>query len=181
MRWSGWRAKAPFKEAIAPRVLAVVDPALAALGADPDPECWIVWGDDPSSRYMMLVPTASGLVQVNVRVSVPGEGPRAGGKVVRWSRVQLGELSVEIQGGHRLVTFQVESQVLTGADAAADTITELAQTLFAAVDGRPASIPAKARTGANGARTGRTRPATAGRASTAKAARRATSPKGVTT
>ena len=52
----------------------------------------------------------AGLVQVNVRVNVPGEGPRTTGKLVRWHRVQVGELSVEIQGGHRLLTFQVESQ-----------------------------------------------------------------------
>ncbi len=70
-------------------------------------------------------------------MSVPGEGPRAGGKVVRWQRVQLGELAVEIQGGHRLVTFQVETQVLNGADAAADAIATFAQTMFAEVDGRP--------------------------------------------
>ena len=75
--------------------------------------------------------------------SVPGEGPRAGGKVVRWQRVQLGELAVEIQGGHRLVTFQVETQVLNGADAAADAIAAFAQTIFAAVDGRPAPSPAR--------------------------------------
>jgi len=142
MRWSGWRAKAPFKDSIAPNVLAVVDEALTGLGADPDSECWVLWGDDPSSRYTLLVPTASGLVLVNVRVAVPGEGPRAGGKVVRWQRVQLGELAVEIQGGHRLVTFQVESHVLNGADATADAISVFALTLFAAADGRPAPIPA---------------------------------------
>ena len=108
------------------------------LGAEADPECWVVWGDDPGVRYMILVPTPSGLVQVNVRVNVPGEGPRAGGKVIRWNRVQLGELAVEIQGGHRLVTFQVEAQVLNGADATADAIAAFAHALFAAVDGRPA-------------------------------------------
>ena len=145
MRWSGWRAKAPFKDSVSPKVLAIVDAALSGLGAEPDPECWVVWGDDPRSRYMLLVPTASGLAVVNVRVSVPGEGPRAGGKVVRWQRVQLGELSIEIQGGHRLVTFQVEAQVLSGADAAADAITTFAQSLFAAVDGRPAPVAAKGR------------------------------------
>ena len=90
---------------------------------------------------------------------------------MRWQRVQLGELAVEIQGGHRLVTFQVEAQVLNGADAAADAIAFFARTLFAAVDGRPAptpvtvkkSGPAKAGRrpgrGATKARTG-TRPAT---------------------
>ena len=167
MRWSGWRAKAPFKDSVSPKVLAVVDAALAGLGADPDPECWVVWGDDPSSRYMLLVPTASGLVQVNVRVAVPGEGPRAGGKVVRWQRVQLGELAVEIQGGHRLVTFQVETQVLNGADAAADAIAAFAQTLFAAVDGRPAPIPVKAEGSAREAgATARTGAATKARAGT---------------
>jgi hypothetical protein len=145
MRWSGWRAKAPFKDAIAPKVLSVLDSALAGLGADPDPDCWVIWGDDPRVRYMLLVPTPSGLVLVTVRVSVPGEGARAGGKVVRWSRVQLGELAVEIQGGHRLVTFQVETHVLNGADAAADAIAAFAQTLFAAADGRPAPTPTKAR------------------------------------
>lgn len=168
MRWSGWRAKAPFKDSISPKVLATVDAALAGLGADADPECWVVWGDDPMSRYMLLVPTASGLVLVNVRVSVPGEGPRAGGKVVRWSRVQLGELAVEIQGGHRLVTFQVEAQVLNGADAAADAIAVFAQTLFAAVDGRPAPVPAKGKTAAP-SKTGKAAGARAGARSGASA------------
>lgn len=143
MRWSGWRAKAPFKDSVSPKVLAIVDAALAGLGAEPDPECWVLWGDDPRSRYMLLAPTPSGLAVVNVRVSVPGEGPRAGGKVVRWQRVQLGELSIEVQGGHRLVTFQVEAQVLSGTDAAADAITAFAQSLFAAVDGRPVPVAAK--------------------------------------
>jgi hypothetical protein len=179
MRWSGWRAKAPFKDSISPKVLAVVDAALAGLGADPDPECWVIWGDDPSSRYTLFAPTASGLVQVNVRVMVPGEGPRAGGKVVRWSRVQLGELAVEIQGGHHLVTFQVETQVLNGADAAADAIADFAQTLFAAVDGRPAPVLAKGRraTPAKAGTAAKTRAGT--RPGAAKATtRRLTAPKG---
>jgi hypothetical protein len=171
MRWSGWRAKAPFKDSVSPKVLAIVDIALASLGADPDPECWVLWGDDPRSRYTLFVPTASGLIQVNVRVQVPGEGPRAGGKVVRWSRVQLGELAVEVQGGHRLVTFQVETQVLTGADAAADAIVEFAQTLFAAVDGRPAPVPAKRR---------KSTPAKTGTAAKARAETRPGAPKATT-
>jgi hypothetical protein len=140
MRLSDWRAKAPHKDSVAPKVMAVVDQALAALGAGPDPECWIAWGDDPGIRYLILAPTAGGLVQVSVRVAVPGEGPRASGKVIRWNRLQLGELAVEIQGGHRLVTFQVETFVLNGADATADGIAAFAQSLFAAVDGRPSVV-----------------------------------------
>jgi hypothetical protein len=136
MRLGAWRAKAPNKDSAAPKVVAVLEQALDALGAERDPECWVAWGDDPAIRYLVLAPTPSGLAQINVRVAVPGEGPRASGKVVRWNRLQLGELAVEIQGGHRLVTFQVESVVLNGADATADAIAVFAQALFAAVDGR---------------------------------------------
>jgi hypothetical protein len=153
MRLSDWRGLAPNKGSVSPKVLAVVETALISLGAGSDPDCWIAWGDDPSVRYLIFAPTPGGLVQVNVRVNVAGEGTRAAGKVVRWTRVQLGELGVEIQGGHRLVTFQVETQVLNGVDDAADRISDFAQALFAAVDGRPApltarpkSSPAKART-----------------------------------
>lgn len=139
MRLSDWRERAPHEDSVAPKVMTVVESALMTLGAEPDPECWVAWGDDPTVRFLIFAPTPSGLAQVNVRVSVPGEGPRAGGKVVRWARVQLGELGVEIQGGHRLVTFQVETQVLNGVDDAADRISLFAQALFAAVDGR--SVP----------------------------------------
>ena len=147
MRLSEWRAKAPFKNSVAPKVVAVIEAALAALGGERDPACWVVWGDDPTVRYLVLAPTPSGLVQLNVRVYVPGEGPRASGKVVRWNRVQLGELAVEIQAGHRLVTFQVEMQVLNGADAVADRISDFAQVLFAAVDGRTTWTAAARRAG----------------------------------
>jgi hypothetical protein len=140
MRLSGWRARAPHKDATSPRVLSVIEAALLTLGADSDPDCWVAWGDDPGVRYLIFAPTPGGLVQLNVRVNVQGEGPRASGKVVRWNRVQLGELGVEIQGGHRLVAFQVESQVLNGVDVVADDIAAFAQALFAAVDGRP--VPA---------------------------------------
>lgn len=140
MRLSGWRERAPSQDAVGLKVFAVVEGALAALGAEPDAECWIAWGDDPASRYLVLAPTPAGLVQVNVRVNAPGEGPRASGKVIRWSRVQLGELGVELVGGHRLVTFQIDTIVLNGSDEVADEISAFAQRLMAAVDGRP--IPA---------------------------------------
>lgn len=169
MRLSQWGAKAPFKDSVSPKVLATVGSALGALGADLDPECWVMWGDDPTVRYMLFVPTPSGLVQVNVRVAVPGEGPRAAGKVVRWNRVQLGELAVEIQAGHRLVTFQVEGQSLNGADALADAISGFAQLLFAAVDGRPAPAPARAKKAAAGKTAATTGGATTGRSGAARA------------
>ena len=145
MRLSEWCATAPNRDSVTPKIVSIVGSALVTLGAERDPECWVAWGDDPSIRYLILAATPSGIVQIHVRVSVPGEGPRAGGKVVRWNRAQLGELAVEIQGGHRLVTFQVDAQVLNGVDDQADAISEFAQTLFAAVDGRVGSVTAVAK------------------------------------
>ena len=136
MRLSEWQAHTPHRESMADKVLRPARAALALLGADSDPECWIVWGDDPAARWSILIPSPAGLVQVNVRVNVPGEGPRATGKLIRWHRVQVGELSVEIQGGHRLLTFQVEAYLLHGADGEADAVATFVETLFAAMDGR---------------------------------------------
>jgi hypothetical protein len=144
VRLSDWRARAPHRESLSSKVLAVVEPTLLTLGADRDPTCWVVWGDDPAVRYLILVPTDAGLVQVHVRVNVLQEGPRASAKLVRWSRLQLGELAVETSGGHRLLTFQAEGQVLNAADADADEIAAFARTLFAAVDGRPSPVATEA-------------------------------------
>jgi hypothetical protein len=137
MRLSDWRASQPTRESMTLKVLAVVEPVLAAMGAEKDPQCWVAWGDDPSIRYTILVPTAPGLLNCGVRVNIPGEGPRVSAKLVRWNRVQLGELAVETQAGHRVTTFQVEQHVLRGGDAAAERIADFALALFAAVDGRP--------------------------------------------
>ena len=136
MRLSEWQARGDHRDSMVEKVLDPARTALELLGAEPDPECWIVWGDDPAVRWMLLAPAPAGLVQVNVRVNVPGEGPRAAGKLIRWHRVQVGELSVEIQGGHRLLTFQVESALLHGADAEADAVAAFVERLFAAMDGR---------------------------------------------
>ena len=136
MRLSEWRASSPSKDAGSAKVAATVDPVLRSLGAEPDPQCWVAWGEEPGVRYTIFVPTAAGLVATYVRVNVPGEGPRATGKLIRWSRVQLGELSVETQATHRLLSFQVEQQVLHGSDDKADRIARFALELLAAVDGR---------------------------------------------
>jgi hypothetical protein len=161
MRLSEWGKRAPAKASVAPKVQAIVEAALVTLGAGPDPDCWVAWGDDPTVRYLILAPSPSGLVQLNVRVNVPGDGPRASGKIVRWNRTQIGELGVEMQGGHRLISFQVESQILNGVDASADAIAQFAQVLFAAIDGRAAPLT-------TGARSSRGK-ASAARSSTVKA------------
>lgn len=136
MRLSEWGARAPSRDSMTATVVASVTSTLTLLGAGPDPECWIMWGDDPGVRYTLLAPAAAGLIVVNVRVNVPGEGPRAGGKIVRWHRVQIGELSVEVQGGRRLITFQVESQLLRGVNEEADDVAAFVDGLLAAMDGR---------------------------------------------
>jgi hypothetical protein len=149
MRLSEWRTRAPHKEAMTPKVIGVIEPVLAALGAEPDPSCWIVWGDDPGVRYVMLVPTDAGLLQVLVRVNVPQEGPRASAKIIRWNRLQLGELGLEMADGHRLLGFQVESHVLRGADDVGDAMASFALELFARVDGR-SYTPRRTKTGRPG-------------------------------
>lgn len=137
MRLSQWRATAPAKEAASAKVAATVDPVLASLGADPDPHCWVAWGEEPASRFTIFVPSDPGLISCFVRVNVPGEGPRATTKLVRWNKVTIGELAVETQAGHRLLSFQLESQVLRGVDAEADGAAAFALRVIAAIDGRP--------------------------------------------
>jgi len=178
MRLSEWRASSPNKDAGGPKVAAIVDPILNVLGAGPDPNCWVAWGAEPAVRYAIFVPSAAGLITCFVRINVPGEGPRASAKLIRWNRVQLGELAMETQGVHRLLSFQVEQQVLNGADAVADRIATFALQLFAAIDGRPIPetatkrgtgrmVAGKAAAGKTAARkpSGSRTPATASRAS----------------
>ena len=110
---------------------------LATFGAEPDPHCWVAWGDDAGVRYTILVPTDPGLISCFVRINVSGEGPRASTKLVRWNRVAIGELGLETTGTHRLLSFQVEQHVLRGVDAEADRAAAFALRLIAAVDGRP--------------------------------------------
>ncbi|HET7029332.1 MAG TPA: hypothetical protein VFI34_02385 [Candidatus Limnocylindrales bacterium] len=137
MRLSEWRATAPHKDAGSPKVAAVVDPILAALGTGSDPHVWVAWGEEPWARFTILAPTDPGLIVCFVRVMVPGEGPRASGKLVRWNRVAIGELAIEAQQGHRLLSFQIEQQVLRGVDDEADRVAGFALRVIAAIDGRP--------------------------------------------
>jgi hypothetical protein len=142
MRLSEWGVVAPIPAAAGPKVLAVAEATLATLGATPDPECWVAWGEDPGVRWVLLAATPAGLVTVHVRVIVPQEGPRAAGKLVRWTRVQLGDVQVEVQGAHRIISATVEGVVLRGVDADADAVGAFIQGVFAAIDGRPSPVSA---------------------------------------
>jgi hypothetical protein len=151
VRLSEWCASAPTPDAVLPKVLAVVEPILAALGAARDPSCWVAWGEEPAMRWGLLAPTAAGLVTLAVRVHIPQEGPRASGKLIRWPRVQVGDFAVEMQGGHRFSSASVEGVVMRGRDEEADRIGTFMQTVFAALDGRPLpdeAPPASAPSGA---------------------------------
>jgi hypothetical protein len=137
MRLSEWRARPPNKEAANPKVMGVLEPVLRVLGAEADPHCWAAWGDDSAIRWSLLVPTTAGLIGCFVRVNVAGEGPRVTAKLTRWGRVQLGDLAIETQGPHRLLSFQVEQAVIRGVDDEADEIALFARAILTAVDGRP--------------------------------------------
>ncbi len=157
MRLSEWRAAAPSRESMSAKVLAVVEPVLSALGTGRDPHCWVVWGDDPAARYLVLAPADAGLATCHVRVNVPQEGPRAAGKLIRWGRVQATDLAIETQGRHLILSLTVEQHVLKAVDAEADRVAAFARVLFAAIDGRPVTFeeatPARQAT-AGGTRTG---------------------------
>jgi hypothetical protein len=118
------------------KVMAVLKPVLVDLGADADPACWVLWGEDAEFRYSIMVPTVAGLISVAVRVTGAGEGPRATGKLVRWGKLQIGEFGIEASDGHRIVAVQVEGQVLKGTDEEADSICEFVRGLLAGIDGR---------------------------------------------
>ena len=169
MRLSEWRANSPSKDAAGPKVAAVVDAVIEALGAEPDPHCWVAWGEEPSIRYTILIPTEPGLITSFVRVNVPGEGPRATTKLVRWSRVSVGELAIETQAGHRLLSFQVEQQVLRGADAEADQIAGFALRVIAGIDGR--SVQPNVERPSRSSRATKEAPGASGKASGARPAK----------
>lgn len=136
MRLSEWRVKAPVRDALGPKVMAVVAPVLGTLAVEDDPQVWVLWGDDPASRFTIYAPTLAGLAAISVRSSGV-MGARASAKMIRWSRLQVGELDVETEGAHRMISFQIESAVLRGADDAADAIGRFALVLLAAIEGRP--------------------------------------------
>ena len=89
------------------------------------------------SRWTLMAPCAAGLAAVNVRAGGAGEGSRASGRLIRWSKVQVGELAAETERGHRLVMFQVEGQPIRGTDDDADHVAAFAGLTLAGLEGRP--------------------------------------------
>ncbi len=137
MRLSSWRTKAPGKGGINPKVIETVGSILAALGAEPDPHCWVTWGDETGGRWSLIAPCEQGMAVVNIRAGGLDDGSRVGGRLVRWSKVQVGELAAEAERGHRLVMFQVEGQPIRGTDDNAADVAAFARLTLAGLEGRP--------------------------------------------
>ena len=136
MRLSEWRAAAPQEGVLDDAVVTVIGPILVDLGAGPDPECWVAWGDEPQTRYSLLAPTMTGLITLAVRFTTQQDGPRVIAKLVRWSKVSVSELSIDAGSGHRVVAVQVENLVLKGMDEEADRICGFVRIVIAGVDNR---------------------------------------------
>ncbi len=137
MRLSEFVAASTVPASVTPKVLAAVLPVLVAVGAGEDPVGWFAVDDDPAARWAFLAPLPAGLVTCHVRVNVPGEGPRASARLVRWARVQHGELGVESGAGNRrIVSFVIDGRVVRAADAEGDAVAAFAHAVFDAVDGR---------------------------------------------
>ncbi len=141
MRLSEWSAVAPTRAAVAPKVLAVAGARSPRSGRPPIRTAGSAGATIRRSAGCSWPPRRPASSTAHVRVNVPQEGPRAAAKLVRWSRVQLGEVAVEAQGAHRLISATVEGVVLRGADAEADAVGAFLQALLAAIDGRP--LPAR--------------------------------------
>jgi hypothetical protein len=137
MRLNDWRRIAPDPTCLGEDMLAALGRLLPGMGSEADPECWVVWGEDPERRYSVLVPTAVGVLVVAVRVGAGADGPRVTGKLARWSKLSLGEISLEVTGERRIIAVQVEGMVLKGVDEEADRICEFCLALAAGVEGRP--------------------------------------------
>ena len=105
MRLSEWAERAPHEGSMTPKVMATRRARCSPpSGAETTRHAGSHGATTRGARYAMLIPTPAGLIQVHVRVNVPQEGPRSSGKLVRWNRVQTGELAIETR---RVTTHQL--------------------------------------------------------------------------
>jgi HAD superfamily hydrolase (TIGR01509 family) len=130
-----------------------VDPILASVGAGTDPHCWVAWGEEPGIRHTILVPTDP-VSSPASSASCPAKG-RGHGEARPLEPVSIGDLAIEAQGGHRLVSFQAEQQVLRGVDAEADRVAAFALRVIAAIDGGRCRRSRRAPAGRHGPAPGR--------------------------
>jgi hypothetical protein len=143
MRLSEWRRKAPGLDRIDNRVAAVLKALFADFGAEPDPDCYFAWGDDPEQRYSVLAAVPAGMVSIAVRNASGSEDARATARLTRWPKLAIGEFSIDATGDHRILAVQLESYVLKGVDDEADLIAEFIRGLVLEADNR-ASAPVTA-------------------------------------
>lgn len=136
MRLSEWCEGAPVAESVSAPVMALVESLYADLGVGEETDCWVLWGEDPAMRYTILAPSLAGLAIVSVRPTGSADGPRGNGKLVRWSKLSVSELTIESAGGHRIVAIQIESNVLKGVDDEADRICDFVRIVLAGLENR---------------------------------------------
>ncbi len=65
--------------------------------------------------------------------------------------MQLGDLAVEMQGGHRILSIPLEGVILRGTDETADLVAAFVLDALAAIDGRPRGAPVAAPARSSGA------------------------------
>ncbi|MGC8634130.1 MAG: hypothetical protein ACP5VP_05630 [Candidatus Limnocylindrales bacterium] len=135
MRFADWQATPEGSRYLTDRLVPLIESAARTLGAHDATPCYVAWGDQPEARFQVMLSTDGGLGIFNVRVSVPQEGPRLSGRLVRWARVQAGEVTFEAHSGHIQVSAQFEGQVLLGLDEAGERIAEWMTEVYRRVDG----------------------------------------------
>ena len=136
MRLSEWCEQAPIPGCVSAPVMALVERLLSDLGVGPDTDCWVIWGEDPGTRYTILAPSLAGMASLIVRSMGLPDGPRGNGKLTRWSKLNVSELAIESAAGHRVVAIQVDSFVLKGTDEEADAICDFVRVLLAGLENR---------------------------------------------
>jgi hypothetical protein len=112
-----------------------------------------------------------GAISCAVRVNVPGEGRRVSAKVVRWSRVRVGDLAVETApGGHLIMGSQVEGNEVWATDDGVPAAAAFLLAILGGIDGRP--LPDLDAVSAGGAGGSRLAPSGAGRTAASRRAAR---------
>jgi hypothetical protein len=135
MRFADWQATPEGSRYLSDRLVKLIESAAHTLGARDATPCYVAWGEQPEARFQVMLSTDGGLAIFSVRANVPQEGPRLSGRLVRWARVQVGELTFEAHSGHVQVSAQFEGQVLLGLDAAGERIAEWMTEVYRRVDG----------------------------------------------
>ena len=135
MQFSDWCETDEGRRRIPEPLVTLIGNAMRTLGVPLDAPAHVIWGDQPGQRFMVMLACDAGLAILGVRPSTPQEGPRVSGRLLRWSRVQVGELAIEAHHGHVQASAQMEGQVLQGLDAAGAQVAGWMAEVYRRVEG----------------------------------------------